>query len=413
MSSIQKTFQVPKPETLKAVFKVQAVIPADEIIENLNNEISRATEAEGNLQNQIDIINGDIDNISEELETKADKEHTYTTNQVNNLLREKANDNAVVHLEGNETIDGDKTFQSNIIIGMDGAITCHQGWNLINEVNNTVSIGNTREPLALHSRGRATTNNENIATDNTVASDIQQHNNDETAHQFIQLILSGEISDRENAIRILQEQIDSIVASSNVKDYVDTFTDLQNYDKSTLGNRDIVVVLSDETHNYATSYYRYLTATNTFNHIGSISAYYTKAESDGRYVPLTRKINGKSLSSDITLTYADVGALPDTTVIPTVNNGVLTIKINDETEATFTANQSSNTLLNISIPRLISELTNNSGYITSAYHDNTKQNKTDDSLTTTDKTVIGAINELKAKITELETLLSKCYMSED
>lgn len=413
MSSIQKTFQVPRPETLKAVFKVQAVIPADEIIENLNNEISRATEAEGNLQNQIDVINGDIDNISEELETKADKEHTYTTNQVDNLLREKANDNAVVHLEGNETIDGDKTFQSNIIIGMDGAITCHQGWNLINEVNNTVSIGNTREPLALHSRGRATTNNQNIATDNTVANNIQEHNNDETAHQFIQLILSGEISDRENAIRILQEQIDSIVASSNVKDYVDTFTDLQNYDKSTLGNRDIVVVLSDETHNYATSYYRYLTATNTFNHIGSISAYYTKAEADGRFVPLTRKINGKSLSSDITLTYADVGALPDTTVIPTANNGVLTIKINDETEATFTANQSSNTLLNISIPRLISELTNNSGYITSAYHDNTKQNKTDDSLTTTDKTVIGAINELKAKITELETLLSKCYMSED
>lgn len=413
MSSIQKTFQVPRPETLKAVFKVQAVIPADEIIENLNNEISRATEAEGNLQNQIDIINGDIDNISEELETKADKEHTYTTNQVNNLLREKANDNAVVHLEGDETIYDDKTFQSNIIIGMDGAITCHQGWNLINEVNNTVSIGNTREPLALHSRGRATTNNQNIATDNTVANNIQEHNNDETAHQFIQLILSGEIADRENAIRILQEQIDSIVASSNVKDYVETFTDLQNYDKSTLGNRDIVVVLSDETHNYATSYYRYLTATNTFTHIGSISAYYTKAEADGRFVPLTRKINGKSLSSDITLTYADVGALPDTTIIPTVNNGVLTIKINNETEATFTANQSSNTLLNISIPRLISELTNNSGYITSAYHDNTKQNKTDDSLTTTDKTVIGAINELKTKITELETLLSKCYMSED
>lgn len=41
-------------------------------------------------------------------------------------------------------------------------------------------------------------------------------------------------------------------------------------------------------------------------------------ESNGsKYVPITRTINNKELSSDITLSASDVGALPDTTTIPT------------------------------------------------------------------------------------------------
>lgn len=39
--------------------------------------------------------------------------------------------------------------------------------------------------------------------------------------------------------------------------------------------------------------------------------------SDVSAVPASRKINGKTLTSDITLTAANVGALPDTTVVPT------------------------------------------------------------------------------------------------
>ncbi len=35
------------------------------------------------------------------------------------------------------------------------------------------------------------------------------------------------------------------------------------------------------------------------------------------FVPLTRKVNNKELSSDITLTASDVGALPSSTTIPT------------------------------------------------------------------------------------------------
>jgi len=38
----------------------------------------------------------------------------------------------------------------------------------------------------------------------------------------------------------------------------------------------------------------------------------------GSYVPTTRKVNNKALSADITLSASDVGALPSSTVIPTV-----------------------------------------------------------------------------------------------
>lgn len=62
------------------------------------------------------------------------------------------------------------------------------------------------------------------------------------------------------------------------------------------------------------------------------SGFVTINDVGARFVPLTRKVNNKSLDKDITLTASDVGALPNTTVIPTTT----------------------------------SELTNNSGFITSS-----------------------------------------------
>ena len=69
-------------------------------------------------------------------------------------------------------------------------------------------------------------------------------------------------------------------------------------------------------------------------------------------VPNTRKVNNKALSSDITLSASDVGALPDTTVIPTkvsdltndsgytTNKGTVTsvaVKMNNVTKGTVTS----------------------------------------------------------------------------
>lgn len=51
---------------------------------------------------------------------------------------------------------------------------------------------------------------------------------------------------------------------------------------------------------------------------------------------------------------------------PTVNNAALTIQKNSTNVATFTANASSNVTANISVPTKVSDLTNDSGFITSS-----------------------------------------------
>lgn len=50
--------------------------------------------------------------------------------------------------------------------------------------------------------------------------------------------------------------------------------------------------------------------------------------------------------------------------LPTVNNGTLTIQKNGTKVATFTANQSGNTTANITVPTKVSELTNDSNFLT-------------------------------------------------
>lgn len=81
------------------------------------------------------------------------------------------------------------------------------------------------------------------------------------------------------------------------------------------------------------------------------------------YVPTSRTVNGKALSSNISLSASDVGALPDSTVIPTVNNATLTIQKNGTTVKTFTANASADVTANITVPTKVSDLTNDSGFI--------------------------------------------------
>ena len=175
-----------------------------------------------------------------------------------------------------------------------------------------------------------------------------------------------ETTAREIADAGLQEQIDAIVASSDVVDIVGTYAELQAYDTSKLHDNDIVKVLTDETKDDATTYYRWDKDTSTWGYIGAEGPFYTKAESDATFVPQTRTVNNKALSANITLTASDVGALPDSTVIPTVNDATLTIQKNGTDVATFTANSATNATANITVPTDTSDLTNGAGFITSA-----------------------------------------------
>lgn len=61
--------------------------------------------------------------------------------------------------------------------------------------------------------------------------------------------------------------------------------------------------------------------------------------------------------------YSDLSGKP---TIPTVNNATLTIQKNGTTVNTFTANASSNVTANITVPTATSDLTNNSGFLTSS-----------------------------------------------
>ena len=88
--------------------------------------------------------------------------------------------------------------------------------------------------------------------------------------------------------------------------------------------------------------------------------YYTESEIDTK---LNSKVNTSYLSTVATSgSYNDLTNKP---IIPTVNNATLTIQKNGTTVKTFTANSSANVTANITVPTKVSDLTNDSGFLTS------------------------------------------------
>ena len=72
-----------------------------------------------------------------------------------------------------------------------------------------------------------------------------------------------------DSIDVLQKEIDDLKNSPDVVDIVDTYADLMAYDTSDLGDKDIIRVLEDETHDYESTYYRWSTTTQVWTYIGS------------------------------------------------------------------------------------------------------------------------------------------------
>lgn len=128
--------------------------------------------------------------------------------------------------------------------------------------------------------------------------------------------IDAEILARQGADVNLQGQIDAIVASSDVKDIVGTYAELQAYDTSTLGDRDIIKVLQDENQNNETTYYRWSTTSETFTLIGEEGPYYTKAQTDSL---LNAKQNTLSAGANIQISGSTISAT-DTTY--TAGNGL-------------------------------------------------------------------------------------------
>lgn len=185
------------------------------------------------------------------------------------------------------------------------------------EVESAISeaVADKQDKLTAGSNINIDENNVISATDTTYSAgnglnlDSQNAFSVDTTVVATQQNLSNEVTNRENADNALQAQIDGIAASSDVVDIVGTYAELQSYDTQHLKDNDIIKVLQDETQNNATTYYRWSTATESFTLIGQEGPYYTKAAADSQFVPQTRTINGKALSSNITLNASDVSAL--------------------------------------------------------------------------------------------------------
>lgn len=179
------------------------------------------------------------------------------------------------------------------------------------------------------------TNDANFATKTEVGTAVEIETlARENADTTLNTAITSETTARQNADNGLQSQIDAIVASSDVKDIVGTYAELQAYDTSTLGNNDIIKVLQDETHSNETTYYRWSTATSSFSLIGEEGPYYTKAQTD---ILLNGKQNILTAGNNIQIS-GDTISATDTTYTAgnnvDITNGV--ISATDTTYADFT-----------------------------------------------------------------------------
>ena len=104
--------------------------------------------------------------------------------------------------------------------------------------------------------------------------------------------------------------------------------------------------------------------------LGKIKKFFTDLKTvafTGAYSDLTGKptIPAAQVNSDWNASSGVAQILNKPTIPAAANNGTLTIQKNGTNVQTFSANQSSNVTANIAVPTKVSELTNDSGYITS------------------------------------------------
>lgn len=101
------------------------------------------------------------------------------------------------------------------------------------------------------------------------------------------------------------------------------------------------------------------------NPLGEEIATVTMLEDKQDKITSSNKLSASLVSGLSTVaTSGSYNDLSNKPTIPTVNNGTLTIQKNGTTVKTFSANQSTNTTANITVPTKVSDLTNDSGYTT-------------------------------------------------
>lgn len=79
-------------------------------------------------------------------------------------------------------------------------------------------------------------------------------------------------------LKFLQNEINVLKNNPDVVDIVNTKAALDLYDTSNLSDKDIIRVLVDETHDGASTFYRWNLSQKKWNYIGKVGDYYTKSE---------------------------------------------------------------------------------------------------------------------------------------
>lgn len=108
----------------------------------------------------------------------------------------------------------------------------------------------------------------------SIIAELQRELND------VEEALSEETSAREAADAAIEQEIEDLRNEPDVVDIVGTYADLQAYNTSDLGDKDIIRVLVDETHDDESTYYRWNKTPQTWTYIGAIDGYYTKDQVD-------------------------------------------------------------------------------------------------------------------------------------
>lgn len=94
-----------------------------------------------------------------------------------------------------------------------------------------------------------------------------------------EMYLEGAI-DRVEAV---EQEVEEMKDNPDVVDIVATYADLQAYDTSKLTDKDVIRVLTDETHDGQSTYYRYSKQSDSWTYIGAAGDYYTKTAADLKF----------------------------------------------------------------------------------------------------------------------------------
>ena len=358
-------------------YNVQSLVPVQETGESVIDVMSQkaVTDALQVLEDKIKDINPEISDVSN-LATKEELK------ELNDIVTE--NTNNITNLNGEVT-----TFRDNTS-------------NSISDIESNISTINTEIDGI----------KENMSTSSDIAElqDIKQNKEDNNLETNSKTIV-GAINEVNNTISGLAKQSDLndlngkvITNTNNISTNTNSINDI-NTTLSTLAKQSdlntLTTKVNTNTSNISANTSNITKNTNSINSINTTLSTLAK-QSDlndlsGKVITNTNNISTNT--SNITKNTNSINSINTTlsTLAKQSDLNTLTTKVN-----TNTSNISTNTS---NISSLTTKVNNNTSDITNLK--NNKQDKTDNNLATTSKTVVGGINELKTSLDNLDTELDK------